>query len=311
MRLSRFYLNIAIFLCISFANLLAEDKLITVISPQDNTLQTELTVNLVVKIKEKSFDTVKIVTSIDQIVIDLNSSETVKCKNISLKLGENRISVRGYKNKVILDEMNRHIYVASELYHQFKYPPKIYKQSYFHNDRNEEKCIKCHDMSANGIKGIPFLDVTKSNCYQCHKNITKEKYAHAPAANWLCKSCHNIDNKKQSKYTAREPINKSCFSCHIENQELWGSSRYRHEPLNTGHCNKCHNPHSSPYNMFLRKPVNEICLGCHKNKYIKTKLNKDSICGGINDESLCINCHTPHASNQPFFLKKPLTEIKK
>jgi predicted CXXCH cytochrome family protein len=158
-------------------------------------------------------------------------------------------------------------------------------------------------MKANETKGVAFMDVKKSNCYLCHKNIVKEKYAHAPAANWLCISCHDLKSVKESKYGTLSPVNQTCFKCHEENQELWNSSKYHHEPLDSGRCNKCHNPHSSPYSMFVRKPVNEICLGCHKGQNTRAMQSKISACGASYGR-LCIDCHTPHASNQPFFLKK-------
>jgi len=292
---------------VSFVTIYADKDSFNVIYPQDNRLQTELTLNVVIETSASNFDAIKIVTSKEQIDIDLNSSKSMHCKNILLRLGENRISVRSYKNKKFVTEKIRHVYVTSQLYHQYKYPPEIYKKNYFHNDTNEVKCLICHDMSVNEQKGVAFIDVTKSNCYQCHKNLTKEKYAHAPAVNWLCTSCHNTKTKEESKYTALEPVNDSCFECHKENQELWGNAKYHHEPLDAGNCNKCHNPHSSPYNLFLRKPVNQICVGCHKDKHIRARENKNSKCG-YNDKKLCTSCHTPHASNKAFFLKTILKE---
>ena len=278
-----------------------------ILSPKDNSLQNELTLNIVIESKASNFDTLKIVTSKEQISIDTDNTKKIYCKNISLRLGENRISVRFYKNKKIVEEKIRRIYVASQLYHQFKYPPQIYKPTYFHNDKNEKICSTCHDMSVNEVEDIAFIDVTKSNCYTCHKNLTKEKYAHAPAVNWLCTSCHNINSKDKSKYTHIEPVSESCLECHLANKETWEDAKYNHEPLDSGHCNKCHNPHSSPYNMFLRKPINQICMGCHKDKHMKAREIKNSTCG-YDKKKLCTSCHTPHASNRPFFLKDIVKE---
>ncbi|MCW8954768.1 MAG: cytochrome c3 family protein [Sulfurimonas sp.] len=286
----------------SFANLFAQGKFIEIISPEDNKLQTELTMNVVVSIKKQSADYIKIITPVEQIIMDINSSKALQCKNISLKLGENTVIVRTYKNKALVEEKRRHIYVSSELYHQFKYPPIKYKQSYFHNDANEKLCATCHDMSVNETKGVAFKDVTKSNCYQCHKNVTKGKFAHAPAVNWLCTSCHKTKNRDKRKYITPKVVNESCFECHKDNKKLWSSAKYKHEPLDAGNCSKCHNSHASPYSMFLRKPVNEICVGCHADKHIQARESKNSKCG-YNDTKLCTSCHTPHASNKPFFVK--------
>lgn len=309
MRLSHLYLRAVIFLFISSANLVSEDKFIEVLTPQENMLQTELTLNVVVKADKKSVDAIKIASPLGVIDINLDNSRETQCKNISLRLGENRVVIRSYKNKILVDEKTRDVYVASQLYHQFKYPPQKYSKSYFHNDTNEKSCASCHNMSVNEVKGVAFVDVTKSNCYSCHKNITKEKYAHAPAANWLCTSCH--DKKNQSKYLTQEPVNGSCFECHEENQELWSAAKYHHEPLDSGDCSRCHNPHASPYAMFIRKEVNEICLGCHKEQNSRAREKERSGCMGVDESQKCTSCHTPHASNQPFFLKKMVNKVIK
>ena len=308
MRLASLYIRTIIFLCISFVSTYANEDPLKIISPNDNRLQNELTLNVVIQTYKKNFDAIKITTPKGELEIDLDGNKSTHCKNVSLRLGENRITVRSYKNSVMLDEKIRRVYVTSELYHQYRYPDKKYVKSYFHNEKNEKLCATCHDMSVNEVEGVAFIDVTESNCYQCHKNLTKEKYAHAPAVNYLCTSCHKIKSKEEGhKYLMQEHVGESCFECHKENQELWDAAKYRHEPLDSGNCNKCHNPHSSPYNMFLRKPVNKICMGCHKDKHTRAIKDKNSACGN-SDRKLCIKCHTPHATNQPFFLKKILKE---
>lgn len=311
MKLLHLPIRVALLFCLSAFGLFAQNEVLEVLTPVENRLQSELTMNLVVKIDKNSVDSVKIVTPMEQFELDLTSKKETECKNISLRLGENRIAIQAYKKGVLVDEKRREVYVSSELYHQFRYPPQKYLKSYFHNEKNEKVCSKCHDMSVNEIEGVAFVDVTKSNCYGCHKNINQEKYAHAPSANWLCTSCHKESKSGTSKYLTKEPVDLSCFECHKENEELWSNAKYRHEPLDSGNCNKCHNPHSGPYSMFIRKDVNEICLGCHKDKHIKARESKNSSCSGTNYGDLCIECHTPHASNRPFFIKKGFDEVKK
>lgn len=311
MRPLKFFAKTALALFVFLSSVFAEEPLVEIITPKENHLQTELTLNVVLGIDKKHFERVEVGVFPDMKSLDLSRSKSTACANISLGLGENRVLVRAYKKGVLVSEESRNVYVSSELYHQFRYPPKDYKKSYFHTDENENLCAKCHDMSVNEVENIAFVDVTKSNCYGCHKNINKEKYAHAPSANWLCTSCHSQSKKGVSNYLTKEPTDASCFECHKENEELWRSAKYRHEPLDAGYCDKCHNPHSGPYSMFIRKDVNQICLGCHKDKHIKARESKNSSCSGTNYGDLCIECHTPHASNRPFFLKKALEEIKR
>ncbi|MDQ1263411.1 MAG: hypothetical protein QG559_412 [Campylobacterota bacterium] len=310
MNLLQIYLRVVLLFCISAVSLFAEDKSIEILAPFDKHLQKELTVNVVMKFDKKNFDTIKISTPAQMLELNVSSSKSTECKNVSLKLGENIIIIGGYKNGLLVDEKKRTVYVESQLYHQFKYPPQKFVKTYFHNEKNEKICAQCHDMSVNEVKGVAFADVTKSNCYTCHKSINKEKYGHAPSTNYLCTSCHNESNA-ESKYITKEPSNESCFECHDENKELWGSAKYGHEPLDSGNCTRCHNPHSSPYSMFTRKSVNDICIGCHKDKSVEAMNGSKSACNGAKNNKVCTECHTPHASNQPFFLKKISSEVKK
>lgn len=301
----------ALLFCLSAFWLFAQDTAIEVLLPEDNRLQSELTLSVVLRADKTSVDMIKITTPAESISFGVKSKKETECKSVSLRLGENRVVIQAYKNGVLVDEKVRSVYVQSELYHQFKYPPQKYAKNYFHNEANEKACSKCHDMSVNETKGVAFLDITKSNCYECHKKINKEKYAHAPSANWLCTSCHKESKEGVSKYLTKEPAVASCFECHKENEELWSSAKYHHEPLDSGHCNRCHNPHSGPYSMFIRKEVNQICLGCHKEKEMEARVSKNSACAGVSHGGECIECHTPHASNRQFFLKKSFDEVKK
>lgn len=289
-------------------SILANESALKLSYPKDNSLLYKTKINLVMNIIPEQIDEIKIFSPLSEIKIKSTNKKSIHCKNISLNLGENSISVRSYKAGKMVDEDVIKVYVTAEIYSEYKFPPKVYTQKFFHNDANEKKCIQCHDMSVNEIKGIAFLNIKDSNCYQCHNHITSMKYAHAPAVNWLCTSCHNgkvgNDNKMYaglSKYIAPEPVNLACFKCHENNFKLWGSYKYKHEPLDAGRCNKCHNPHSSPYRMFVRKPVNNICLGCHK--HIKANSANNTKCKITENAKNCIECHSPHASNKRFFLK--------
>lgn len=302
--------NLLIIIFLVPISTLANESTLELSYPKNNSLLRNTNINFVMNVKAENIDEIKIFTPLEEIKIKPNDKKSIYCKNIALKLGENTISIRSYKTNEIIDQDVIKVYVSAEIYKQYKFPPKVYKQNFFHSNSNEKECKECHDMSVNEIKDTAFLDVKESNCYGCHSNITNEKYAHAPAVNWLCTSCHNgkvgSDNKKNdglSKYIAPEPVNIECFRCHEKKLKLWGSNKYKHEPLDSGHCNKCHNPHSSPYEMFIRKPVNNICLGCHKDKHINAIDFRKTKCKVIDNATNCIECHSPHASSRRFFLK--------
>lgn len=303
-------LAIIAFLSISSINSLAKEIPLKIISPSENTLQSELTLNIIFDVESDSVDRVNISTYFQQIYIDIHSSRTTYCKNISLRMGENKITIISYKEDKIINRQVRNVYIKSKIYYAVRFPPEQYKQQFFHTDTNEKKCTKCHNMKVNGEKNIAFMDVTESNCYECHKNITKEKYAHSPSANWLCTTCHNgntgIDNfknKGKSKFIAAEPVYDFCFTCHKQDYELWESYRFRHEPLDSGRCNQCHNPHSSPNRKFLRKPDDQICFGCHQDESKDVQELNNSKCSKTDK---CITCHNPHVSNKAFYIREDI-----
>ncbi len=298
--------------CVNITNLFGNDSIVSISYPKDKSISYEDSLSVVMDVKVKDVDVLTIITSKSEENIDLKGDKKTYCKTITLRLGDNTISVRAYKNGVMVDEDIRKIYLAADIYKQFKYPPKNYKQNFFHTDKKESKCINCHDMTLNETPGIAFIDVTKSNCYQCHNKLTSYKYAHAPAVNWLCTSCHtgeagedNKDKQGLSKYLPPLPVNKECYRCHKSNKKLWDSYRYRHDPLDSGRCDKCHNPHSSPYSMFVRKPIDNICMGCHSNKHSIDETQNYTIYTGLDTSKDCIKCHSPHAANEAFFLLHP------
>jgi predicted CXXCH cytochrome family protein len=303
---------------LGFANLLASESLVNIAYPKNNSLHRETSINIVLDVNTSGVNKIKAITPKGEIIIDIIESKSTYCRSLFLRLGENRITVRAYKDDVMVDEKVSKIFVSSEIHHEHRYPPIIYKQTFFHTQAKEAQCVKCHDMTSNEIEGVAFIDVKESNCYQCHNSITVDKFAHAPAVNWLCTSCHNGEtgsaNAKYagaSKYIVAEPVNRACFKCHKDNFKKWKAKRYRHEPLDSGNCNKCHNPHASPYSMFVRKPVDKICLGCHKDKHLKSTRKLVSDCVGTSQKEKCIDCHTPHASSKPFFIKEESDKKKK
>lgn len=288
-----------------------------IIMPPQNVLKHENAQNVVIRVSPEAVDALDVITDSACYNMKVNRDRDTYCQTVTLRLGKNRITLRAYKEGKIVNEQIRELYLYSAVHHQYRYPPEWFKPLFFHTKEREAACSHCHSMRSNERPGVAFLDVNTSNCYTCHKTVTQEKFAHAPAVNWLCGSCHSGDvgsdnaaDAGRSKYLAQEPVNELCFKCHKENKRLWESYKYRHEPLDSGRCNKCHNPHSSPYSKFVRKPVDQICLSCHKEKHIQAKARKGSLCAGTSEGKRCVVCHTPHASSREFFLREhPEPEI--
>lgn len=104
------------------------------------------------------------------------------------------------------------------------------------------------------------------------------------------------------------------MSCHEKFEKRFYKEKYRHEPVDDGRCNKCHNPHGNNDKKFLRYNVWSLCTTCHTDKktqphVVTTFSKKAHPTRGKKDptdptkELSCISCHNPHVSNNGFMLK--------
>ncbi len=314
----------SLFLILLFCGVLfsQESDVVKIVNPLPFHVSEEDIVSFVVEANSSDVSLITINTDRNETFsINTNPSRSHYCKSVKLHLGQNSVEISAYKNTTLVKKEKRRLFLRSNVHKDYRYPPKEYSRNYFHNEMNEKICASCHDMSLNETKGVAFEDVTKSNCYQCHSQVTKKQHSHAPSVNWLCSSCHNGDvgkfNKKENlhtKYSVPDPIGDICFSCHKKNKEKWGNKRFHHEPADSGRCNKCHNSHSEENEFYLRKPVWELCTGCHKDKIegthiIKTFGRKRHPTHNVKDPSRpgkdlsCISCHNPHASNSSSLLQ--------
>ncbi|BBG66109.1 cytochrome c family protein [Hydrogenimonas sp.] len=246
------------------------------------------------------------------------------CFTIELYEGVNKIAVEVFNRNRSLFKAVRTVYRGSLIDKKFKYSTRFFHKQFFHKTEKEKVCSGCHNMNMNEEEGVAFENITDSNCYSCHYPITTDKFLHAPAANWLCAtSCHTGEtgrfNRKyrgQSKYISPDPVADRCFSCHKEFKKKFYSENYRHEPVDNGRCNRCHDPHGSNIsNKFLRKNVWYLCTSCHTDKkdrghVVRTFSGKSHPTKGVKDptsedgrELSCISCHNPHVSNNGFMLR--------
>lgn len=250
------------------------------------------------------------------------------CETLKLHTARNIVNVSYFKDDKLVKSVDRDLYFLSELFEGVdEDEAEDYKIRYLHNDKKEEKCKSCHNMKSNiPTNGEAFEDVSKTTCYECHKGMINTANTHAPVTNWLCLDCHNgkfaeynMDQEGKSKYLAPDPISKTCTSCH-ETVEEWTKSKYTHGPVNDGRCERCHNPHGSNNEFFLRKPIWEICVTCHaekaNGKHVVSAIGfgRPTASGGhptkdrkdparLGRDLSCTSCHNPHGSNGVFLLR--------
>lgn len=289
-----------------------------ILPPTDKKIYHEAFAGITVKLNDRNITRVLLLTDKNErYPLELTREcDTVCSKTIKLHPGENSVRAWGYIGEKLVYEAKSEFYHVSQVLKGYKDPPLKYKELPFHTDENEKKCAECHDMRVNEQKGIAFVDVRESNCYICHKEIATDKYAHAPAVNWLCTGCHSgktgIKNKElagKSKFIAPEPVGQTCYGCHDKNKEVWGSKEYKHLPVEAGYCTKCHNPHASENHMFVRETSKVLCLECHGDKKLSSQMRGDSKCLGA-EAPTCLKCHNPHASDHKYFLETPRSHTK-
>jgi len=324
---------------------------VQIIQPAENSIHYEDTASVVIQIDPNKIEKLEMITHFQIFELDPDEKVVYKktnkkkgkerfhfnvkegkafyCKSIDLRYGKNLVQIiaKTKDGKVIKKKVE--LYLASPILRAYKYPPPKYKETFFHTEENEKICAKCHDMTVNEKKGVAFEDVTKSNCYKCHRKLTtRYEYKHAPARNWLCATtCHigktgklNKRLEGKSRFIWPEPQGPECYRCHKEKRKEWNNKRFHHDPVVAGMCDKCHNPHSSPNRYFLRKPSWYLCTTCHEDKVIRghvvfTFLGRPHPTRGFKDPSnpkrdlSCISCHEAHNSDNNFMLLKPFSQI--
>ncbi len=117
--------------------------------------------------------------------------------------------------------------------------------------------------------------------------------SHGPFESGDCSLCHQGKDAK-SPGPAITPVNKVCFACHEDMQELMTKGRYKHK-IAEENCTNCHNPHNSPNHKLLHAQAPGLCTDCHGSvkKAMASAVKHEAVTSG----SGCANCHSPHASN--------------
>ncbi|HLW52791.1 MAG TPA: cytochrome c3 family protein [Candidatus Angelobacter sp.] len=151
-----------------------------------------------------------------------------------------------------------------------------------------------------GVHPVPLEPNTDAaKCLECHEDKGKGAHVHSAVA-LGCTSCHEIRTNKnvtRIKLTTTTS-SKLCLSCHAEKNaaEIKGKV---HPPA-VRDCVKCHDPHQSPNEQQLLKPVSgdqkdNLCLSCHT-------MGLNVPAKGSRHAALdmgCNACHTVHKSGDP------------
>lgn len=104
------------------------------------------------------------------------------------------------------------------------------------------------------------------DCTECHGDLLQKGYIHYPAED-ACDNCHEstgVSHPSDSTgFTLMDSSPALCFYCHEEPTGL----AHAHQPVASGHCLSCHDPHGSSEASLLKLGEQELCLGCHNRPY--------------------------------------------
>lgn len=167
----------------------------------------------------------------------------------------------------------------------------------FHASAKVDICKNCHKFE------------NLSQCVNCHKDKFMGAWVHKPVREAKCFECH----QKENHFIPQEPMYRTCLKCHTKMNDSLNTAKYTHGPVAAGYCTICHSPHKSTVETHLRKPVNELCTGCHvsgdqgfsihSQSYIKFHPVDKAYIKKLDKEIECSDCHNPHYSDSPMFLR--------
>lgn len=150
-------------------------------------------------------------------------------------------------------------------------------------------------------------------------------FIHGPYASRECGKCHADDSArsfqfggakttKTSKSTRKRygprlayPLKKLCVVCHSEKSEHFAKSLQlsMHEPVATGQCVKCHDPHKAKRQYMLQgKNSIDLCArACHtKDNFMDTVVHRKD------RKKDCLECHNPHVGKTAQLLRADYDE---
>jgi predicted CXXCH cytochrome family protein len=95
---------------------------------------------------------------------------------------------------------------------------------------------------------IPRGPVARDQCTTCHAPVKQHRFVHGPVTVDACDACHKVVDEARHTYALVRTGAEQCTFCHEMNVK---GSAIVHEPLVTGDCTACHNPHGSEDRMML------------------------------------------------------------
>ena len=116
---------------------------------------------------------------------------------------------------------------------------------------------------------------------------------HGPAET-ECEACHVQGNPQEHTFFLAADEEELCQKCH-----LLPRRRHMHDPVTTGACMDCHDPHGSSHpSTLIADPQRDLCASCHAADIPAGEFVHGPVVVGA-----CLVCHEPHASAEPALLR--------
>lgn len=192
----------------------------------------------------------------------------------------------------------------------------VEKGSWKHSTTVSEQCLSCHQQSRKPWRiGFPPFKI-QGICFNCHtgkKAWFSRKYFHGPLYIGGCTLCHDPHGQDNRYQLWAEGSLVLCITCHSNMQNLVSAKNrlpYVHGIILGKGCVACHDPHAADEQFMLRKPINQLCLGCHPvlpggpggHPVAGHPLSAPREHRRPGRKLTCVGCHDPHGSSFKYLL---------
>jgi predicted CXXCH cytochrome family protein len=206
---------------------------------------------------------------------------------------------------------------------------QIKPPDYYLKAKEPALCLECHASSGKDLS--PAHDnqpLGKSKCTGCHDPHSSDipklllKFSHGPYAARLCSACHPAPVDGKVGLTAAN-VDSLCYNCHTNFKAEMTGAGSRHKLLSKSNrsCMECHDPHAANQEYDLKKPVQELCVGCHDEQPEQTApgdvfASSDTQYLKLSSKNVheparksCLICHDAHTSAFPKELRAPVNDL--